>query len=181
MRGVEDHRVPELAHDHDGAHIHHEVVVPEGGAPLGEEYLRITGGFDLAGDGSHILRGYEGAFLNIDGLSRTARRKGQIGLAAEKGRNLEDIHCGSGRNRLGGTVHVGEHRHLHLVPHALQNTQALLNPGPGKGLDAKPVFFGVGGLEDEGHVQAFGHCLDGLSRLHHERLGLDHAGTGDQG
>ena len=57
-------------------------MVSEGGAPFGEEDLRIAGGFDLAGNRPHVLRGYELPLFDIDGFPNAADRKRQIGLAA---------------------------------------------------------------------------------------------------
>ncbi len=50
--GVEHHRVAELAHDRESAHVHHEVVVAERRAALGEEQGVVAGGHDLV---DHVL------------------------------------------------------------------------------------------------------------------------------
>src|SRR5690349_24354376 len=47
MRGVENHRIPQPTHDRERPDVDDEIVVPEGGSPLGEEDSPVAGHCDL--------------------------------------------------------------------------------------------------------------------------------------
>ena len=54
---VQDHRAAQVPHEGQAAEIHHQVVVAEAGAPLGEDDLIIAGGPDLLHHRLHIPGG----------------------------------------------------------------------------------------------------------------------------
>src|ERR1041384_6159747 len=65
MRGIEYHG-RKLAHDGEGAHIDHEIVVSEAGAALGKKHLLISRVADLLDGMPHIRWSHELALLYID-------------------------------------------------------------------------------------------------------------------
>ena len=88
---VEDYGTPQAPHDGEAAEIHHQVIVAEHGAPLREQHPAIAGGKDLVLHRRHVPGGHELAFLDIDRLAGSGCGHQQVGLAAEKGRDLQDV------------------------------------------------------------------------------------------
>ncbi len=119
-------------------------------------------------------------FLMFTGRAAERRRHDQIGLAAEKCRNLQHVHdLGDGRH-VGGLMHVGQHRNVHFVFHLFQNAQAFLHPRPAKTADRGAVRLVVGRLEDEGEIQRARHALDDLRHAQRVLFALDDARARDQ-
>ena len=73
------------------AHVHHQIVVAERRAALGQQDLRIAGGRDLVRGVPDILRRDELALLDIDDPARPPGLDQQIRLAAEERRNLQNV------------------------------------------------------------------------------------------
>ena len=67
----------------------------------------IAGGADLVHHRLHIPGGQELALLDIDHLAGLGRGHQQVGLAAEKGGNLQDVQDLGGGRHLGDLVDVG--------------------------------------------------------------------------
>jgi hypothetical protein len=71
-----------------GAHVHDQVLVAEGRAALGlPDFLRLPL-LQLADDKLHLLRREKLALLHVDDAARRGGREQEIGLAAEKRRDL---------------------------------------------------------------------------------------------
>ena len=68
-------------------------------------------------------------FLDIHGAAGAPGRNQQIGLAAQKRRDLQNIRGLGRRLGLRGLVNVGEHR-VTVAPQVRENPQAFLKPGP---------------------------------------------------
>ena len=82
--GVEDHRIAELAHDHQRAHIGNQIIIAKGSAALGEQNLIVAGGEDFVEHVAHVPGREKLPFLYVDDFSRARHRQNKIGLAAEK-------------------------------------------------------------------------------------------------
>ena len=82
--------------------------------------------FRGAGD---IVRRDELPLLDVDDSPGAAGRQQQVGLAAEKGRNLQDVRDFGGGLGLRGLVNVGQDGEA-LGLDARQDAQALARPGP---------------------------------------------------
>ena len=112
---IEDHRVAHLAHDHQRTHIGHQVVIAEGRAPFRQQNLLIAGRFNLLDAMLDIPGSKKLPLFQIDRLAGFANRHQQIGLPAEKGRNLQDIeHLGSSDN-LTDIMDIRNHRQVKFV------------------------------------------------------------------
>ena len=177
---VQDHRAAQAPHDGQAAEIHHQVVVAEHGAPLGEEDPAIAGGADLVHHRLHVPGGQELAFFDIDHLAGPGRGHQQVGLAAEKGRDLQDVQDLGGGRHVGDLVDVGEDRQAHLGLDPGQDLQALAQPRPAVRGEGGAVGLVKGGLEDQRQVQLPGIVLQGPGDLQGGRGGLDDAGPGDE-
>ena len=123
MSRIEDHR-RELAHDGQRTHVDDEIVVSERSSALGEEDLVVARLANLGNGMTHVPGRNELAFLDVHGATGLSSSYEQIGLAAEKRRNLEDI--GDFRNApdVDGFMNVGEHRNMHCICDLAQDSQS---------------------------------------------------------
>ncbi len=96
-----------LAHPVERAHVGDQVVVAEGGAALGDEEAFAAEGAHLAGDVDGIPRGEELAFFHVHRAAGLGGGFEQVGLAAEKGRDLQQVDVFGGDVGLFGGVDVG--------------------------------------------------------------------------
>src|SRR5688572_29045146 len=62
---IHDHRYTMFPHDRNIAVVHHQVLVTEGSAALGQPYLVITSLFYLFNGKFHSLATYELAFFHV--------------------------------------------------------------------------------------------------------------------
>ena len=91
------------------AHVDHQIVVAEGAAALGQHDFRIPGGRDLFRGQTNILRRDELAFLDIHDAAGAAGFDQKIRLAAQEGRDLQDVDGLGGFRGLRRLVDVGKH------------------------------------------------------------------------
>src|SRR5271157_5275770 len=101
MGAVEDDG-GEAAHDGERAEVDDEVVVAEARAALGEEDALVAGGADLFDRVRHVPGRDELAFLDVDGAAGAAGGDEQVSLAAEEGRDLQDVDGFGGDRAVGG-------------------------------------------------------------------------------
>ena len=121
--GVEDHRPAGIAHDLQAAHVHHQVVVAEGRAALGQHHLAVAGGGHLLRGAADIVRRHELALLDVDDAAGAAGGQQQVRLAAEERGDLQDVRHLGRRFGLRRLVDVGEDGKA-LGLHAGQDAQA---------------------------------------------------------
>ena len=74
-------------------------------------------------------------------------------------------------------MNVGNHRHLELVFHLLQDAKAFLQSRGAVGADAGAVGLVVGGLEHHVNVQVLTHLLHAFSDLQGDVFALNRAGA----
>jgi hypothetical protein len=91
MRRVKHHR-RELAHDGQRPHIHHQIVVAETRSTLGQKHLAVAGIAALCDRVLHVPGRNELPLLDVHRTPAQRRRHDQIGLPAEKCRNLQHVH-----------------------------------------------------------------------------------------
>jgi methyl-accepting chemotaxis protein len=102
MGGVEDHRRAHCCHDRQRPHVADQRVVTEGGATFGQQHIGIAALGDLGEHVLHVPRRQKLALLDVDDLAGLCRSHQQIGLPAQKRRDLQDVdtsatvaHCSS--------------------------------------------------------------------------------------
>ncbi len=178
--GVEDDRPAEPPHGRQAAHVHDELLVAEGGAPLGEQDSAVAAGSRLLGDESHALGRHELALLDEHRPAGARRRHHQVGLPAEEGGNLEHVHHRGDRLRLVRLVDVGYQRQAGLLPRRSQDPEALLHPGPAERIQAHAIGLVEGSLEDGGDAELLAQT--GHRARHRQRhlAGFEHARSGDE-
>ncbi len=99
----------------------------------------------------------------------------EIGLTAEKSRNLKDVGRFGGLPSLTGLVNVGEHRESGIA-NGLQDPQPFFQSRTAVGARTRPIRLIERSLENEGSR----YFPDFTSQKVNVLLAFDHAGPGDQ-
>ena len=127
MRRIKNHR-SELAHDSQRPHVHHQIVVAETRPAFGEKYPIVARSPAFFNCMFHVPRRDELALLNIYRPLAHGCGDDQVGLAAEKRRNLQHI-CDLGDlGDIRRFVHVGKHGNLYFIFNLFENAQPLNQP-----------------------------------------------------
>ena len=92
--------------------------------------LSIAGGGDLLRGVADVVRRHELALLDVDDAAGAAGRDQQIGLAAKKRRDLQDVRDLGCRLRLRGLVDIGEDRDSRAAFTPARMRRPSLSPGP---------------------------------------------------
>lgn len=179
MRTVEDDG-GEAAHDGERAHIDYEVVVAEAGAALGEGDAGIAGVADLFDGVAHVEGCYELAFFHVDSLAGFGGGDEQVGLAAEEGRDLEDVHGFAYGGAVLWGVDIGEDGEACGFGHGAEDAAAFGEAGAAEAADGGAIGFVVAGFEDVGDAEVGGDALDGVGHGAGVLLGLDDTRAGDE-
>src|SRR5216683_3787580 len=179
MRRVKYYR-RELAHDGQRAHVHDQIVVAETRSSLGHKHLTIPGITALVDSVLHVPGRNELPLLDVHRTPAERRRHNQVGLAAEKCRNLQNVDNLSDGSHVGRLMHIGEHRNVHFVFHLFQNAQAFLDPRPAVAADRGAVRLVVRGFEDERKVEGTHHALDDLRHAQGVLFALNHTRPGNE-
>src|SRR5262249_190421 len=108
------------------------------------------------------------------------RRHQQIGLAAEKSRYLQHVHCFCYRGNIRRFMDVGQHRYARSFPDLSQNSQAFFQSWAAKTLERRAIRLVVRGFEDEWNSQLPHFLADGLSHLERVTFALNDARPGDE-
>ncbi len=127
MCRVEDHR-RELAHDGQRTHVNHQIVVAERSAAFGEKDALAAGLANFVDRVTHVPRRDELPLLDVDCAAALPRRYEQVGLAAEKGRDLKDVYCFGHAWNIGGFVDVSKHGNLHCLGDLAEDARTFFQP-----------------------------------------------------
>ena len=180
MGDVVDHRRLERAQLGQRTHVHHEVVVAERRAALGEQHVRIAGGADLVERVLHLRGREELALLDVhDGAGARGGHQ-QVGLAAQERRNLQHVDDRGGGRGLRGLVDVGQDRHAQFGLHASEDAEAGVEPGTAERGQRRAVGLVERRLVDVGDARLASDGRDGVTQLERMRLALDDARAGNQ-
>ena len=128
MGGIEDYRRTRSLQDRQGAKIGDERVVAERNPALGDEHVAISRSGDLRHHVGHVPRREKLALLDIDRPPGLRRRDEEVGLPAQKCRDLQDVDRFRGVRALGRLVHIGEHGNAELVSDLGEDRQRRLEP-----------------------------------------------------
>src|SRR5271165_2801845 len=164
-----------LSHDGERAHVDNQIVVPEAGSALGDQYAVVPGHAAFFDCVLHVPRRNELPFLNIHRPLAHGGGHDQISLAAEEGWNLQYV--GDFRNfgDIGGFVHIRKHGYVYFIFDLLQNTQSLHQSRPPKAAHRSPIGLIVRCLKNERNVEPSGYALDHLCHEQSVLLALDDA------
>ena len=150
---VHNHCGDNLLHLGDVAEIHHQIVVAEATAPFGEPSLSRAAIEGFLHRIAHVAAREELGFLDVDRLSRLGRCEQQVGLAAEEGRNLDNIAYLPHRLCLPTLMNVGGDTQSILVLHVAQHLQSLVDARATERMDGGTVGFVERSLEDDVNAQ----------------------------
>ena len=120
------------------------------------------------------------AFLEAHHLTAPGRSHQQIGLSAEKSRNLQDVQYLGGRSDLGHLMHIGNHRHTKIPADIGQDPQPLVQAGATEGIERGPIGLVERGLEHIGDAQPGADLRKTRSNLATQVSRLNDARPADQ-
>src|SRR5206468_8892292 len=126
-----------------------EVVIPKGGAALGEAELCVAEGDQFLGDVSHIPRREELTFFYVNRTPRLRNGTQQIRLPAEERRDLQHVDLLPGNLSFSRGMDIGCHRNLQFAPDVRENIATFAHAGSAKRADRSSVRLVVGGFENE--------------------------------
>src|SRR5262249_20021718 len=121
------------------------------------------------------------SLLNVDDLASPRRGDQQIGLAAEKGWDLEHVHRFGDGGALLGLMHIGEYGKPGALLDLGENRQGFGEPQPSRAPRPGAVRLVEGGLVDEADAGVTGDLLQSLGGFERMRSALECAWPGNQG
>ena len=150
--GVEDGGGAVAAHEGEGAHIHDEILIAEGGAAFGLPDFAGAGLAKFFDDVGHFLGREELAFLDVNDAARGGGGGEEVSLAAEEGGDLEDVADFGDGLGLGGEMDVGQDGEAELFFDAGEELEAGCEAGAARAAAGGAVGFVVGAFEDDVEV-----------------------------
>ena len=180
MRRVENHRETGAFHDWNRAHVGDEIVVAERRAALGEQDFFCARPFGFFDDLAHFRRRKELSLFQIDDLAGDGGGFNQIRLAAEKRRNLQNVHDLTHDGGVRLIVNVGQHRHAEFGADLPEHAQAFVEARPAKGFGRRAVGLVEAGFENVEDTQSGAGFLQCAGDLQAQLFVFNHARSGDQ-
>jgi hypothetical protein len=181
MRDVEHNRIPELTQHGKCSHVHHEVVVAEADAALGDQHCAVAFPGDFRDDMPHVVRREELPLLHVHGLPCACRRDEQIGLPRQKCGDLQDVNHGGRRGRVRGLVNIGQDGEPRTGPDLAKRGQSRVKAGAAERRTGCAVRLVVGGLEDDRDGATCRDLLDRRGGFERVVATFDDAGTENKG
>ena len=126
----------------------------------------------FAGDVDGVPRREELAFLDVHRAAGLGGGFEQVGLAAEKGGDLQQIDVFGGDVRLLGGVDVGGDGHAEFLGDFTEDPAAFLDAGAAEGVDRGAVGLVERGFEEEMNAGAVGDFLERAGHFPSEGLGF---------
>jgi hypothetical protein len=142
--------------------------------------LRVAGFTAFLHRVPHVPGRNELSFLDVDRAAAQRSRHHEVGLAAQKRWNLQNIDCFRDTGDVRYFVNISEHRNLDFIFDLFQDAQAFLDARPAKAADRRAVGFVVTGFEDKRETECPGHALDDLCHTNGVLFALNHTGAGDE-
>src|SRR4029450_11936413 len=149
MCRIENDAITCVTHPVERAHVGDEVVIPKGGAALGEAELCVAEGDQFLGDVSHIPRCEELAFFYVNRTTRLGSGTQQIRLPAEERRDLQHVDLLPDNLSFSRGMDIGCHRNLQFAPDVCENIATFAHACSAKRADRSTIRLVVGGFENE--------------------------------
>jgi|SRR5579872_2485408 len=179
MSRIEDDR-RELPHDSERAHVNNKVVISEAGPSLGHKDAIVSRGFAFLDDVFHIPRRHELAFFDVDHALAHGGSDHQVGLAAEKSGNLENVGDFGNLADVGDLMHIGEHGHVDFLLNFFQDPQAFCETRSSKAAYRCAIGLVVRSFKNEREVQRSGYTLDDFRHEDRMFFALNDTRSGDE-
>src|SRR5205814_10628368 len=145
MGRVEDHwRAASVTKSRERAHVDDEIAVTEEGSPfcdgdVARATVRVGTTADFLDGASHSFRLEPLALFYVHRLASGPGGLEQIGLTAQKGRDLQHVDDLSGRRALFWRVHVGKHRQPRRLADASEGFESDVQPRTARLIPVGPV------------------------------------------
>jgi hypothetical protein len=172
--------ITEAAHDGEGAHVGDEIVIAESGAAFGDGDFFAAGSSSFFDDLAHLGRREELALLDVDDFARLDGGGDEIGLAAEKSGDLEDVNDGSNGGHLGFGVDIGDDRQIKFGAESRKDVESFVHTEAAEGLVGGAVGFIVTGFEDIINAERAAGFFEGRGDLEAEVFTFDDARARDK-
>ena len=180
MGYVEKHRHVHLLHGVEAEHVHYQVVVTKGRAALAQDDFIVARFQAFIDDVAHFVRGEELRLFHVDNRAGARHGVHQIGLAAQKGRQLQNIGHLRRRRGLVGLVDVGNHRHVVGCLNIREPLQTLFQTRPAERIQAGAVGFVEAGFEHIGNIQFAADFYIGFGNFHGQIAAFQHVHAAKQ-
>src|SRR6266540_3062298 len=182
------HRVRHVVHDRsapsphhrEGAHVHDEVVIPEGSPAFAQKQLIVYRRAAFLDHALDIVGGEKLSLLDVDRLSRPRGRGQKVGLPGEERRNLQNVEEPRGGLGLRGLMNVGEERQTRFLSDFRQNVEAFLQTRSAEGVLGGAVGLVEGRLVDDRSARLVGDRPDPDGHREGVLPRLDDAGPGEK-
>ena len=115
VSSIHNYGITKLTHNSQTAHIGYQCVVAEACTALGKHNVMIACFLNLFDNIFHVPRCQELAFFYINSLAGFGSCINQIGLAAQEGRDLQNIYNLSSLISLPGLVDIGYYRNAQIL------------------------------------------------------------------
>lgn len=139
------------------AHVDDEVVVAETGSPFGEGDAVAAALANLLDGMAHVGGSDKLAFLDVDGPSMLLCCFGcgdeKVGLPAEEGGYLEDVHSLGDTSAVLGGVDIGEDWEIICFGYSPEDASAFHDTRSAEAMDRGSVGLVIAGLEDIGDAE----------------------------
>ncbi|ENN87028.1 hypothetical protein RHSP_12871 [Rhizobium freirei PRF 81] len=181
MGRIEDDRCAHCRHDRQRAHVGDERVIAERGAALAQKNVRIAAVVQLGKHILHVPGCQELPLLDVDDTAGLGGSDQKIGLAREKGRNLQDIDCLGDDGALFFCMNVGQNRKAVLFFQIGEDFHGFFETDATLAGERRAVRLVIGRLIDEADTKLVAEFFQDAS--YHERMlaAFHLARTGDQG
>ena len=174
--GVEDDRCTETFHDRDAREVNDEPFIAEEGSPLGEPDL-FAG---LSHGELHVLGRHALTLFDVDPFARFPGGGEEVGLAAQKRRDLDDVDDFGSLCRMRALVDIGKDREAELFPDLFEDLQPAFPAWSAESRSREPVGLIVGGFEDDVEIVFPPKSSQPPGDLATEGLGFDGARPRDE-
>ena len=139
MGRIIHHRAAGLGQNGQRAHVGNERVIAERCAAFTEHHPVITGRLGFLHDIRHVPRGKKLALFDIQGFTGFSGGDDQIGLAAQKCGNLDDVHGLRNRGTLIRQMDIGQYRAAMGFAYFGEDRQAFSQPHATQAVQRCPV------------------------------------------
>ena len=180
MSGIKNDAMPGLTHEGETAHVDHQIMITEGRSPFSHVIILAASRTQLGGNIIDIVRREKLSLLDVHGSATGRRCQQEIGLAAKKSRDLEDIDYFGGCFDLAGIMDVGQDGTSKPLFDLSENFKTLGKSWPAERFAAGSVGLVKGGFENKWDAEIGGEFDEMLGNGKSKRLRFQDTRSGNQ-